>query len=182
MALCAYSSRLTQDNYTVIDNTFLNEFLPQATGDDVKVYLFGLNLCNNPSNDDNSLDTICKILSLTEEQVQKSFEYWQSVGIVQIVSTNPYEVRYLPVRSNAGSVKIRNKEKYTDFNGQIQDVISGRMITPTEFNEYYSLIETYQFEPEAVVLIAKYCTTIKHNAIGYPYILAVARDFEKRGL
>ena len=182
MALCSYSSKLIMDNYTVIDNTFLNEFLPQATGDDVKVYLYGLNLCANPSTDDNNLDTICKVLSLTEDQVQKSFEYWQSLGLVQVVSTNPYEVRFLPVRSSSGSVKIRNKEKYTDFNRQIQDVISGRMITPTEYNEYYALMEVYHFEPEAVVLIAKYCTTIKHTAIGYPYILAVARDFEKQGL
>lgn len=182
MALCSYSSKLILDNYTVIDNTFLNEFLPQATGDDVKVYLYGLNLCSNPSTEDNSLDTICKVLSLTEEQVQKSFEYWQTVGLVQVVSVNPYEVRYLPVRAHSGSVKIRNKEKYADFNEQIQEVISGRMITPTEYNEYYALMEVFHFEPEAVVLIAKYCTSIKHNAIGYPYILAVARDFEKQGL
>ncbi len=182
MALCSYSSKLILDNYTVIDNAFLNEFLPQATGDDVKVYLYGLNLCANPCTDDNNLDTICKVLSLTEEQVQKAFDYWQSMGLVQVVSANPYEVRYLPVRASSGGLKIRNKEKYTDFNAQIQEIISGRMITPTEFNEYYHLIESYHFEPEAVILIAKYCTSIKHNAIGYPYILAVARDFEKQGL
>ncbi len=182
MTLCAYSSKLTTEGYTVIDNNFFNEFLPQATGDDVKVYLYGLTLCNTLSSDDNSLDTICKVLSLTEEQVMKAFEYWQTMGLVQVVSKVPYEVRYLPVRAHSGSVKIRNKEKYADFNEQIQEVISGRMITPTEFNEYYSLIEVYHFEPEAVVLIAKYCTSIKHSAIGYPYIMAVARDFEKQGL
>lgn len=182
MALCSYSSKLSTEGYTVIDNNFLNEFLPQATGEDVKVYLYGLVLCNQPASEDNSLDTISKVLSLTEEQVKTAFDYWQNVGLVQVVSTNPYEVRYLPVKAHSGGVKIRNKEKYTDFNQQIQEVISGRMITPTEFNEYYSLIEVYHFEPEAVVLIAKYCTTIKHSAVGYPYILAVARDFEKQGL
>lgn len=182
MTLCSFSSKLFLDSYTVIDNTFINEFLPQATGDDVKVYLFGLNLCANPSNDDNSLDTISKILSLTEDQVKKSFEYWQTVGLVQVVSKDPFQVRYLPVRANSGTVKIRNKEKYTDFNEQIQEIISGRMITPTEFNEYYSLMEIYHFEPEALLLIAKHCTKIKHPAIGYSYILAVARDFEQQGL
>ena len=182
MALCSYSSKLTTEGYTVIDNNFFNEFLPQATGDDVKVYLYGLTLCNTLSSDENSLDTICKVLSLTEEQVLKAFDYWQMVGLVQVVSKNPYEVRYLPVRAHSGSVKIRNKEKYADFNEQIQTVISGRMITPTEFNEYYSLIEVYHFEPEAVVLLASYCTKMKNTSIGYPYIMAVARDFEKQGL
>jgi len=182
LALCSYSSRLAMDGFTVIDNTFLNEFLPQATGDDVKVYLYGLNLCSNPNVEDNNLDTICKVLSLTEDDVLEAFSYWQEMGLVQIVSTNPLEVRYLPARARSGSAKIRNREKYTDFNEQIQSVITGRMITPTEFNEYYSLIETYHFEPEALIMIARYCTKIKSSSIGYPYILAVARNFANDGL
>jgi DNA replication protein DnaD len=170
------------DNYTVVDNTFLNEFLPGATGDDVKVYLYGLSLCSNPNVEDNCLDTISKVLSLTEEQVEKSFAYWEEMGLVQIVSANPFEVKYLPTRAHSGSSKIRNKEKYSDFNKQMQEILSGRMITPVEYNEYYSLIETFHFEPDAVVLIAKYCTTIKSTAVSYPYILAVARDFASQGL
>lgn len=182
MALCSYSSKLAMDGYTVIDNTFLNEFLPQATGEDVKVYLYGLNLCANPNTDDNCLDTMSKVLCLTEDEILKSFSYWQEMGLVQVVSANPLEIRFLPVRTRSGSSKLRNKEKYTDFNSQIQAVISGRMITPTEYNEYYSLIETYHFEPEALVMIAKYCTVKKSNSIGYPYILAVARNYAEEGL
>ena len=170
------------DGFTVLDNNFLNEFLPQSTGEDVKVYLYGLNLCSNPNEEDNNLDTICKILSMTEDQVIKSFSYWQEMGLVQLVSTNPLEIKYLPVRAHSGSAKIRNKDKYSDFNKQIQEIISGRMITPNEFNEYYSLIETYHFEPEALILIARYCTAIKTSSIGYPYILAVAKDFARDGL
>ena len=182
LALCSFSSKLAMDGYTVIDNTFLNEFLPQATGEDVKVYLYGLNLCANPNSDDNSLDTMCKVLCLSEDDVLKAFAYWQEMGLVQVVSTNPLDVRFLPVRARSGSSKIRNKEKYTDFNDQMQAVISGRMLTPTEYNEYYSLIESEHFEPEALVMIAKYCTTRKSSSIGYPYILAVARDFAGEGL
>ena len=182
MALCSFSSKLAMDGFTVIDNAFLNEFLPGATGDDVKVYLYGLNLCSNPNLEDNSLDTICKVLALTEEQVLKAFSYWQEMGLVQLTSTNPLEIKFLPIRAHSGSSKIRNKDKYTDFNKQMQSVISGRMLTPNEYNEYYALIETYHFEPEALILIARYCTSIKTNAIGYPYILAVARDFARDGL
>ena len=170
------------DNYTVLDNAFLNEFLPQASGDDVKVYLYGLNLCSNPNVEDNNLDTICKTLSLSEDEIVKSFSYWQEMGLVQIVSTNPLEIRYLPIRAHSGSSKLRDKSKYKDFNKQMQQVITGRMITPNEFNEYYTLIEVYHFEPEAIVLIAKYCTTIKSPSINYPYILAVAKDFASQGL
>lgn len=182
MLLCSYSSKLALDGYTVLDNNFINEFLPSATGDDVKVYLFGLGLCSNPNTEENNMDTISKVLSMTETQVLESFSRWQDVGLVQIVSKNPVEIKYLPVRTHSGSMKIRNKEKYSDFNKQMQEIITGRMITPMEFNEYYSLIEVYHFEPEAVVLIAKYCTTYKNDSIGYQYILSVARNFASEGL
>ena len=182
MALCSYSSKLSMEGYTVLDNTFLNEFLPQATGEDIKVYLYGLSLCSNPNSDDNSLDSICKVLSLTEDEVLKSFSYWQEMGLVQMVSTNPLEIRFLPARTKSGSVKLRDKGKYADFNKEIQKIIAGRMITPTEYNEYYSLIETYHFEPEALIMIARHCVKIKSDKIGYPYILAVARSYAEEGL
>ena len=182
MALCSFSSKLAMDGFTVIENIFFNEFLPQATGEDVKVYLYGLNLCSNPNVEDNSISTICKVLSLTEEQVVRAFSYWQEMGLVQIVSKNPFEVRFLPVHTHSGSNKIRNTEKYAEFNASLQDIITGRMITPTEFNEYYTLIETFHFEPEAITLIAQYCVKLKSNSIGYPYILAVARSFASEGL
>lgn len=188
MALCTYSSDLVMNGFTVIDNSFFNEFLPQATGDDVKVFLFGLNLCANPHKEDNTLETMKRILSLTEDQIVRAFEYWQEMGLVQIVSKNPFEVRYLSVRSKSGSVKIRDKGKYADFNKQMQMVFAagddevGRMITPNEYNEYYSFIEIEHFEPAALILIAKYCTKIKSKTIGYPYVLAVARDFANQGI
>lgn len=182
MALCSFSSKLVMDNYTVIDNTFLNEFLPGANGDDVKVYLYGLILCSNAYESDNNLDTISKVLSLSATRVKQAFLYWQEMGLVQIVSTNPFEVRYLPPRSNSGSLKIRDKSKFADFNKKLQDIITGRMISPNEYNEYYSLIETHHFEPEAVLLIVKYCTTVKSDNISYQYIMTVIRDFGNQGL
>ena len=42
LLFCSFSSKLAMEGYTVIDNTFLNEFLPQATGDDIKIYLYSL--------------------------------------------------------------------------------------------------------------------------------------------
>lgn len=182
MPLCSFSSKLAMDGFTVIENTFFNEFLPQATGDDVKVYLYGLSLCSNPNGSDNSMEMICKVLSLTEEQVVRALFYWQEMGLVQIVSREPLQVRFLPVAAHSGSNKIRNPEKYADFNKSLESIISGRMITPHEFNEYYSLIESEHFEPEALLLIAGYCVKFKSSAIGYPYILAVARDFAREGL
>ncbi len=182
MALCSFSSALAMDSCTLVDNTFINEFLPLAPENAVKVYLYGLALCSLPNSEDNSMESICKVLSLSENQVLEAYGYWQSVGLVQIVAKTPLEVKYLSVKESAGSNKLRSKAKYKDFNDQIQSILSGRMISPVEFNEYYHLIENRHFEPEALVMIIKYCTVIKDNAINYPYILKVASSFDHEGI
>ena len=182
MALCSYSSSLSMHSSTLVDNTFINEFMPSSPENAVKVYLYGLALCSSPSTDDNNLNTMSMVLGLSEEQIFEAFAYWQEMGLVQIVAKTPFEVKYLSPKFNSGSNKIRSKSKYNDFNDQVQSILSGRMIKPIEFNEYYNLIENHHFEPEALVMIIKYCTNIKTNAINYPYIIAVAKSFEQEGI
>ena len=182
MALCSFSSHLAMQSSTAVDNAFINEFLPSAPENAVKVYLYGLFMCTTPHADDNSLDGMSTVLSLSEDEIFSAYSYWQEVGLVQIVNSNPFEVKYLSPKENYGRSKLREKSKYQDFNNQIQTILSGRMIKPIEFNEYYNLIENHHFEPEALVMIIKYCTTLKSTAINYPYILAVAKSFEQEGI
>lgn len=177
MAFCSYSSSLSWEGSTLVDNTFINEFMPQAPSDFVKVYLYGLSLCFFPNQDYNSCDSAAAFLSMQEDDILAAYEYWQEMGIVQIICKHPLEVKYLPLKNRSGSSKIRAKGKYSEFNKQVQDILSGRMIKPIEFNEYYYLIESVNFEPEALIMIIKYCTTLKGENVGYAYISAVARSF-----
>lgn len=57
-----------------------------------------------------------------------------------------------------------------------------REILPNEFNEYYSLIEAYHFEPEAFLMIVRYCIDLKGGNINYKYISAVARNWANAGI
>ena len=177
MAFCSFSSSQTEDGYTLVDNNFISEFLPQAPSDYVKVYLYGLSLCSNANYDYNTADNTCAILQITEDELISALEYWQELSLVQIISKKPLEVKYLRVKAHSGSAKIRNKSKYTDFNKQVQNIITGRMIKPIEFNEYYNIIESLHFDPDALIMIIKYCTVLKGENVGYPYILAVAKNF-----
>lgn len=182
MALCSFSSSLAMDNSTLVDNAFINEFMPSANEKCLKVYLYGLTLCSSPYSRDNSLDSMANILGLTIDDIIDAFSYWQEMGIVQIVTSDPICVQFLPVKLHSGRGKTQVKEKYTDFNKQAQAILSGRMIRPNEYNEYYNLIESYHFEPEALLMIIQYCAKLKNNSINYPYILTVANSFEKEGI
>jgi len=182
MALCSFSSALAMDSSTLIDNAFISEFMPSASGNAIKVYVYGLALCSSPYSRDNELDSMANVLGMTIDDIIDSFSYWQEMGIVQIITTDPLSVQFLPVKLHSGRGKTQIKEKYADFNKQAQAILSGRMIRPNEYNEYYNLIETYHFEPEALLMIIKYCANLKNNSINYPYILTVANSFEKDGI
>lgn len=182
MALCSFSSTLAMDSSTLVDNAFISEFMPAADGKYVKVYLYGLALCSSPYSRDNELDNMANVLAMSEDDIIDAFTYWESMGLVQIVSTSPLGVQFLPVRLHSGRSKTHEKTKYADFNKQAQLILSGRMIRPNEYNEYYNLIESYHFEPEALLMIMNYCTKLKNTSISYPYILTVANSFEKEGI
>ena len=68
---------------TEIENLFINEFLPAAPGDYVKVYLFGL-MCARHGQD---IDTkkLALILGISERDVNEAWIYWEAKGLVRIV-------------------------------------------------------------------------------------------------
>lgn len=175
MSFCKFSSEFIRSSHIEISNDFIKEFLPSAPEGCIKVYLYGLYLCSE--NLDYSIDDMASALHVSVEDIESAFLYWQELGIVQVLSTTPIEVRYLPTKFGSHSYKKYNKEKYASFNIEMQEILSGRQITPNEYNEYYYFMETYGMTQTALLMIARYCVSIKNNKVNYPYISAVIRDF-----
>ena len=182
MCLCKYSSSYIINDKTVVDNIFINNFLPDAPDLCVKVYLMGLSKCANSVAPDNNITNFANVLNVSEQDVINAFNYWQEQGVVQILNTNPMEVRFMPLNASLGNIKKYNIGKYTDFNIQVQEILNKRMITPTEFGEYYNVIEKFHIQPEALIMIVKYCANLKGENVSYPYIITVAKNWEKEGV
>jgi len=177
MAFCKYSIDMLANNTTAVDNIFINNYLPYAEPQNVKVYLYGLYKCQDSNSTDNTLSSFAIELNMTEEDVEKAFTYWQEQGLVQIIKVIPFEVRYLPISDVVSNTKKYNAKKYETFNAQAQEILSGRMITPNEYREYYDIIERLHMEKEALLMIINYCVNIKGGNVGYAYITTVARDW-----
>ncbi len=177
MAFCKYSIDMLANNTTAVDNIFINNYLPYADDTAVKVYLYGLYKCQDASARDNTLENFANELNLTEKQIEQAFYYWQEQGLVQILNVIPFEVRYLPISDVLNSTKKYNAKKFESFNAQAQEIISGRMITPNEYREYYDIIERFHVEKEALLLIIGYCVRIKGDNVGYAYITTIAKDW-----
>lgn len=179
---CSYSKEFSASAFTGVENAFVTEYLPIASGDAVKVYLYGLFLCQNP-NKDQSLEEIASTLNFSQEKILSFFAFWEEFGLVSVVSKDPLAVHYFPIRSSCSTKPRKIKaEKYSEFTKGIQALISERMISTGEYTEYFSVMETYSIKPEAMLMIVKYCIDLKGQSISYRYILKVAKDFGTRGI
>lgn len=182
MAFCKFSSELVLKNSTAIDNAFINDFMLFAPESAVKVYLYGLYKCQNADSYDNTIESFAKVLQLSPDDIESCFMYWKDQGLVTIIKTNPIEIRYLPVTTTNKNLKLIKKSKYDDFTKQVQELIEGRMLNPNEFDEYYSLMESLHIEPNAMIMIIKYCINLKGKNVGYSYILTVAKNWAYEGI
>jgi hypothetical protein len=88
----------------------------------------------------------------------------------------------LPIKSNAAKVRKLPRGQYDDFNAKAQALLDGRMITTTEFNEYYAFMKSMHFDPDALLVVIKKCVELKGFTIGYHYILTIAKNLAYMGL
>lgn len=183
MAFCKYSTEYIANNQTEVDNIFINDYLPSAPENCVKVYLYGLYLCGSSLKADNSLENFAKHLQLEEDEVVSCFMYWQEMGLVQVLSTTPVEIRYIPLKNIISGTKLYKPEKYEVFNRQAQELFEGeRQITKNEYYEYYDFLERFHMQQEALLMIIKYCIDSKKANVGYNYILTVAKNWANEGI
>ena len=180
MAFCDKEKQFIDSGFTTVDNKFIFNYLPDAADIRASVYLFGLALSSS-SGDDNSCETIARKFNISCEDVISAFQYWEELGLVHIVNSATPRVVYLALEGATTALKKIKPGKYTKFSRDMQDAISGRMITVAEYNEYYMFLEDTTFEPAALVAIARYCVELQGNDINYPYILTVARNQLKKG-
>lgn len=179
MSFCSFSKETITNSSTVLDNRFISTYLPEANGDAIKIYIYGLFVCQE-SDSDISFDKFCNDVKLDKDVVSDCFRFWEELGIVNVLSEDPFIVKYLPVTQS--KPRKYSAEKYGEFNKALQVLIPERMITTNEYAAYFSLMEENGLKPEALLMIVKYCVDLKGGAIGLRYILKVANDFIARGI
>lgn len=183
MSFCKFSTETIANNKTEIDNLFFDNFLPGAPDECVKVYLYGYYLAKNNLEIDNTFEKVAQKLNISELDLETAFRYWEEQGLVQVLSTYPIQVLYKPLKDVISGTRLFKPEKYENFNSQAQELFKGkREISKTEYGEYYDFLERSHMEQEALLMIINYCVESKQKAVGYNYILTVAKNWAKDGL
>ncbi len=181
MSFARFSSDFLMETFTLVDNLFINEHLPYCDEKQIKVYLYGLYLCSNPQND-NSMQSLCARLDMTQNDILSAYEYFEDMGLCQVINKEPLEVKYLSLKRSSQIPKKYKSEKWNDFNQHLQQLFPERMLTPNEYNEYYNFIDDTKIDVEAMLMIVQYCINLKGMSVRYPYVLTVARNWVQDGV
>ena len=96
---------------TVINNTFIDEYLPRANGSYVKVYLLLLRCLQN--NCENlSLSYLAEKLDETEKDIDRALKYWEKENLLTILRVDKSTIASITIQSitNAAKPNISQKE------------------------------------------------------------------------
>lgn len=181
MPFISVADEVAKKSFTQIENKFITKYLPVLEPNAVKVYLFALYLYQSGLTSYTLLD-LAKSLGFSEEDAREYFKYLEEFELVSITSFSPFEIKILDAENVYGTPKKFKPEKYSDFTKSVQNILSGRMISTSEFREYFILLDEYGFEQNALLMIINYCVELKGADIRLQYIKKVAKSFADEGV
>lgn len=181
MPLCVFSNDYKDKGFTPIDNSFIVEYLPVMDATAVRVYLYGLYLCNNPLGEDNNLKHISDGLTLEEKAIRETFDYLKKIGLVTIRTVEPLCVSFNSPKEAITPNRTYNKDKYSDFLIELNELFQGRELSQNEIVCYLDYLEETKIEQGALSLIIGYCIKNKGVNVKPAYVLTVARDWFESG-
>ena len=171
MSFTAFSKDFTANMFTAVENQFITKYLPQASGDAVRVYLFGLYLCQ--CKDEFDAENMAKLLKLNQKKLVEIFEFWEECDLVHILSREPLFVEYLPVSAAVGKPKAFRPENYAEFNREFYKLLqkAGKDFKPYEMQRILEFLENNPIEQQAFLLIAEYCARKDGEKLSSNHIL-----------
>lgn len=150
-------------NFTPVDNLFIDEYLKEANGDFIKVYLLCLRLGH--LRETSNIEKIAADLNLLQADVAKAFDYWVNSGLMKY-TPNGF-VQLLPMKEN------KTSEHEAFFDGSIKEMfedverLTGRPLSSKELSVYMSMIDDFSFSPEVITFLVEYCSSKKKTDFRY---------------
>ncbi|NLB90161.1 MAG: DnaD domain protein, partial [Clostridiales bacterium] len=158
MPLFEFDEKFLLFDATPVENIFLQEYMPAAKGEYVKVYLYGL-MHSYHKIEGMTLDTMSKDLAMSQEEIQGAFRYWERKGLVQRISEKPLTYRYVNAKQLMFMKQTTPKDQaYEHFAEAVYSAFGNeRQIHGSEMALAYEWVEDLQLPIEVVLYFIQYC-------------------------
>lgn len=184
---------------TLVENVFINEFLPDAPGNYVKIFLFALMYADIGGGIEN--DDIAKQLSLKIEEVLSAWTYWEEKGVIEKEypdKKNPfvYNVIFTGLKDkifcNNGKAKKKRNGEVADFPANMNDKelkelysgveqIMGRILQGKEPLTIMNWVKDYNLSKDYILYAFDFCKKERNNTT-INYVGAVIKEWASNGL
>lgn len=140
-------------NNIMVPYNFIRDYALEATPEQISVYLIGLSLAQIKSKD--IINNIKKEIPISETTIKSALRYWNDKGVLKINSFETYDITFTFVNRH---VEHKYENKYESFNQEMQSILTKSQISPYQYSLFYNLIKDYNFNEDALILVAVYLT------------------------
>lgn len=183
------------DGVTIVENRFIDQYMPKANGEYVKLYLYLLRCAG--SGRELSLSSVADVLEHTEGDVKRALAYWEKLHLLDLKYDSKgslCDVRFCresgPAETAAAlpdpNSLTRDRKRELKEQDQIRQLIFvaeqyyARPLTSTEQSNLLYFYDTLHFSSDLIEYLIEYCASKGSN--GPHYMEKVAQEWYRAGI
>lgn len=183
-----FSKEKIKDFYLLdskVENIFINEYMPGAPGDFVKVFVYASMYAEHGI--DMTGETMARQLGMSEKHILEAWEYWEKMGAIRkhymdgsgnvdftVEFVNLKEMLYgkntAPVRGEAEKKSLSDNvfgNKAVKAMLTEMEKAFGRGLSSAEIGRIFSWLSDLGVTPEVALYAVKYCTEKGKTSVNY---------------
>lgn len=194
---------------TAVPNVFIDEYMADAQGEYVKIYLYLLR-CMTSRKETISISRMAEKFDLTEKEVKRALRYWEKAKLLRLEFEDEQltgiclvdQSRVKKSEKKSDSVSLRREKKTEEAptktayssddienfgkEESVQELIYaaeslvGRTLSRTDLNSLLSWYDELSFSPELIIYLVEYCCENGHKSIHY--MNKVALSWKESGI
>lgn len=194
-----------RSDHTLVSNVFLDEYMPAANGEYVKVYLFLLR-CLESDTQELSIPLIADRFDHTENDVRRALKYWEKMKLLKLeydssknltgicltdgraedtVSCTPVVPADAEPAAKPASPEKRGPVKpFTEEEARqllfICEQYLGKTLSSTEVSKILEFHDTFGFSSDLIEYLIEYCVSKRRKSMRY--IESVALGWYEEGI
>ncbi len=172
---------------TVVPDIFICEYMKQLDFNSMKLYLFILYI--NKSKKEISLDNICKMLTLTKDELNKAFLLLEEKGLL-VKTEKEYMIKdlkeaeiekiYTPKLDCKSKLKKKNDPEKEKLFKAVNDTFFGGNMSTRWYIDINTYLDKFKFDND--VILALFTTCKKNQKLYTNYVQTVADSWNRSGI
>ena len=148
---------------TPVENLFIQEYLPAARGDYVKVYLYALYTSAHPKKELSAAE-IAQELGMPQSDVEGALRYWERRHLLVRLTDNPpaYQMKSPAQLLLSGEAGMEADSAFVAFSEDIYALFGDRRkVRPSEIAQAYEWVQDLGLRQETVLMLLSHCLSTR---------------------